>query len=202
MRMLIVVAVLLATAACSHAVVGAPLAGEAPTTATTVTTTDARVTNCTDCERNEVEAAIDNPVVAQVKTVGTPPACEEILPLATISAVVDAPAHGSNISTPNGCVADYETADVSRFGRVLMGFSSPVSLEPVAISTLKGHTLIESAISDEICEYGLAINDALRHFDHGSWVTVRVVSADGNPPACGLARQLIEIAADNLPDAD
>jgi hypothetical protein len=196
MRILIVVAVLLSTAACSRAIVGAPVAGEVPATETTATTTEARVT---DCDRDEVEAAIDNPVVAQTKTVGTPPACEDILPLTTI---VDAPAHGSSISTPNGCVADYETADFSRFGRVLMGFSSPVSHEPVAISEFAGSTLIESVLSDEICEYGLAINDAVRHFDHGSWVTVRVVSAEGNPPACGLARQLIETAAGNLPDTD
>ena len=46
-------------------------------------------------------------------------------------------------------------------------------------------------------EYGLAIDDDIDHADHGSWLTVRVVSAEGNPPACGLARQLTEAAFGN-----
>jgi hypothetical protein len=32
-------------------------------------------------------------------------------------------------------------------------------------------------------EYGLAIDGDISHFDHGSWLTVRVVSAKANPPA-------------------
>lgn len=200
---LLVVAVLLGGSACSREVVGVPAAGDVlPSTTVRSSAPDEVdvVAECTECERDVVETAIENPVVTQAKQVGTPPACEDILPLAKIGAVVAADAHPGSVSTPDGCVADYETADRSRFGRVLVGFSSPVSIEPVAISEFEGNTLIESAISAETCEYGLAIDGDISHFDHGSWLTVRVVSAEGNPPACGLARQLVEIAFENLAD--
>jgi hypothetical protein len=158
------------------------------------------VAECTECERDVVETAIENPVVAQAKRVESPPACEEILPLATVGSVVAADAHPGSVSAPDECVADFETADRRRFGRVLVGFSAPVSIEPVALSQLEGNTLIESAISGETCEYGVAINGDIDNFAFGSWLTVRVVSAEGNPPACGLARQLVEIAFENLDD--
>lgn len=180
-----------------------PAAGDAPPSTAVRSSAPEEVdvvAECTGCERDVVETAIENPVVAQAKQVGTPPACEDILPLTTVSTVVAADAYPSSVSTPNGCAADYETADLSRFGRVLVGFSSPVSVNPVAISEFEGNTLIESAISAETCEYGLAINDDIGQFDHGSWLTVRVVSAEGTPPACGLARQLVEIAFENLAD--
>lgn len=186
-------------AGCSTDVQGTPTAAEVPTVQESSAAPD-EPSECTDCERDAVEAAIENPVVAQAKRVDTPPACEDILPLATIGQVVAANARPGSVDTPNGCVADYETADRSRFGRVLVGFSSPVSIEPVAISEFDGNTLIESAISGETCEYALAIDDTLDEFDHGSWLTVRAVSYEGNPPACELARQLIEAAFENLPD--
>lgn len=160
----------------------------------------AEPSECTDCKRDAVEAAIANPVVAQSKRVGSPPSCEDILPLTTIGQVVGAGAHPGSVGGPDECVADYETADRSRFGRVLVGFSSPVSVDPVAVSEFEGNTLIESALSGETCEYALAINDSLDKFDHGSWLTVRAVPYEGNPPACELARQLIEAAFGNLPD--
>ena len=200
---LLVVTILIGGSACSRDVVGVSAAGDvlpSPSVRSSVPDEPAVVDECTECERDVVETAIENPVVAQVKRVEEPPACEDILPLATIGTVVAAEAHPGSVSTPDGCVADYETADRSRFGRVLVGFSSPVSIEPVAISEFEGNTLIESAISAETCEYGLAMDGDIDHFDHGSWLTVRVVSADGNPPACGLARQLTEIAFGNLTD--
>ena len=200
---LLVVAVLLGGSACSHEVAGMPAAGEVPPSTvvrSSVPDEPEVVAECTRCDRDVVEAAIENPVVGQAKEVEKPPACEEILPLATIGTVVAAPAHPGSVGTSDGCVADFETADRSRFGRVLVGFSSPVSIEPVAISEHEGNTLIESAISAETCEYGLALNADIDHFDHGSWLTVRVVSAEGNPPACGLARRLVEVGFENLSD--
>ena len=200
MRILVVVAVLLAVAACSREVVGAPVAGEVPTT-TSSAPEEPEVAECTGCERDTVEAAIENPVVGQAKQVGTTPDCEKILPLGTISTIVSATASAATGSANDACEAEYATPDLSRSGLVLMGFDSPVSIEPVAIEEFEGNTLIESAISDQTCEYGIAIDGDIHQFDHGSWLTLRVMSAEGKPPACGLARQLIEIAFENLPAA-
>ena len=201
MRILVLVVVLLAVAACSREVVGAPVAGGVPTTTTSSAPDEPVVAECTGCERDAVEAAIEDPVVGQAKRVGTPPSCAEILPLSTISTIVSATARGGTGNENDACEAEYATADLSRSGLVLMGFSSPVSIEPVAIEEFEGNTLIESAISDQTCEYGIAIAGDVDQFDHGSWLTVRVMSAEGKPPACGLARQLVEIAFENLPAA-
>jgi len=200
---LLAVVVLLAGAACTRDVAGSPAAGDAPPAApvSAPESSKAVVAECTDCDSDAVDDAIENPVVAKEKRVGTPPACEDIMPLATIGQVVGAPAHASTAASKNECAAEYETADHSRFGTVLVNFSGPVRLEPVAIGELAGNTLLESEISTQTCEYGLAIDDSLDDGDHGSWLTLRVISTNGGPSSCPPARQLIEIAFGNLPAA-
>jgi len=202
---LLAVAILLASTACTRDVAGTPAAGDTPPPpareSSEVPAEPAGITECTDCDQDVVAAAIENPVVAQAKRVETPPACEVVMPLPTINQVVGANAHPGDSTVPNECHAEYETADLSRVGQVWVNFSRPSHLEPVAISEFEGNTLLESEISNQLCEYGLPIDDALDQYDHGSWLTLRVMSGDGNPPPCGLARQLIEIAFENLSDA-
>lgn len=196
--------IMLACVACTRDVAGTPRAGDTPPPRQEGSEAPAEpegITECTDCDKDAVAAAIEKPVVAQAKAVETPPACEVIMPLATISQIVGANAVPGTSSVPNECHATYENADLTHIGQVWVRFNGPVSLEPVAISEFEGSTLLESATSNQLCEYGLAIDDTLDQYDHGSWLTLKVMSANGTPPPCGLARQLIEIAFENLPDA-
>jgi hypothetical protein len=202
---LLVVTIVLGSAACTRDIAGSPTAGvsspppvressEAPTASE-------GITECTDCDSDTIEDAIENPVVARAKRVETPADCDVIMPMSTVNQVVDATARPGEPSVPNECHAEYETADLSRVGQLWLNFSDPVSLEPVTISEFEGNTLLESEISNQVCEYGLALDDAVDKYDHGSWLTLRVMSGNGVPPPCELARRLLEIAFENLPNA-
>jgi hypothetical protein len=202
---LLAVVILLASTACARDVSGSPVAGATVTEpAQEISASPAEptgVTECTDCDRDAIEAATKNPLVARTKRVGTPPACEAILPLPAISQVVGVNAYPRDTEFRNQCDAVYENTDLSRTGQVRTEFSSPPISGPIAISEFEGNTLLEKEVSDRTCEYGLAINDALKRHEHGSWLLVQVFSENGNTPPCELARQLVEIAFENLPDA-
>lgn len=79
------VTVLLAGTACTREVAGAPAAGQAPPTPESSAAPESTIPECTGCDEETADAALNSPVVAQPKQVDNPPACEEVLPQSTIT---------------------------------------------------------------------------------------------------------------------
>jgi hypothetical protein len=200
---LLAVAVLLGCVGCGREVAGTPEPGDTPPRVSSrgsAAEEPKHVAECTDCDEDAIRAATDNPVVVHGKRVDMPPACETIMPMTTVSQVVGMNAHRGKSTLENQCHVVYEEQDLSRIGQLFVKFSGPSRNEPADISEFEGNTLIETRVDDNFCEYGLAIDDTLKSYDDGSWLIVRVNSENANPPPCGPARQLLELAFGNLVD--
>lgn len=193
------VATLLVSAACTQTVSGKP-ATSAP--ASSSAHADAHVPACTACDQNAVAAATAHPVVTKGKRVTSPPSCEDVMPLATVSHTVGLDAHPGSAALADECQAVWQNADVSQLGQLYVSFvHPPTDGQRIDISDFEGDTLLEVQRSADICVDALAIDDTLDQHQPGSWLITRVSTDKANPPPCPLARKFLEIAFGNLHDA-
>jgi hypothetical protein len=199
---LVITALLLACVSCTEDTTGSPAAGTSKTSKPS-TSKEEPAPNlpedevCDGCSP-EVEAAVDNPVVAVTKLVDDPPDCEKILPAHTVEDIVGAPVERWLADEPTMCGWQFTFDDGSYDnGNISLYFQSPHSLG-ATLADFNGNTAFE-AHDGGVGLHAIALNAAIGRYEYGGWMEMTVTTTK-DATALDVAHELSSAAFDNLAD--